>query len=176
MATLILTAVGGALAGPFGAAIGALAGQYADNALIFRQPNRQGPRLTELALQTSSYGTQIPKLFGTMRVAGTVIWSTDLIESSQTSHAKGQPSTTTYSYSASFAVLLSARPILSIGRIWGGRQPAARRGRRFQDADRVPAPFRRRGPGGGPPDRIGGGRADPGARRDRADDADDHGR
>ena len=80
---------------------------------------RAGRRgLTELALQTSSYGTQIPALFGTMRVAGTVIWSTDLIESSQTSHAKGQPSVTTYSYSASFAVLLSARPILSIGRIW----------------------------------------------------------
>ncbi|WP_174286387.1 phage tail protein [Sphingomonas bacterium] len=118
MATLLLTAVGGAIAGPFGAAIGALAGQYADNALIFRQPSRQGPRLTELALQTSSYGTQIPKLFGTMRVAGTVIWSTDLIESSATSHAKGQPSVTTYSYSASFAVLLSARPILSVGRIW----------------------------------------------------------
>ena len=118
MATLILTAVGGAIAGPFGAAIGALAGQYADNALIFRQPARQGPRLTELAVQTSSYGTQIPQLFGTMRVAGTVIWSTDLIESSQTSHAKGQPSVTSYSYAASFAVLLSARPILSVGRIW----------------------------------------------------------
>ncbi len=118
MATLVLTAVGGALAGPFGAAIGALAGQYADQALIGRPAARQGPRLTELALQTSSYGTQIPKLFGTMRVAGTVIWSTDLIESSAISHAKGQPSVTTYSYAASFAVLLSARPILSVGRIW----------------------------------------------------------
>lgn len=31
---------------------------------------------------------------------------------------KGQPSTTAYSYSVSFAVALSARPILRVGRIW----------------------------------------------------------
>ena len=54
-----------------------------------------------------------------MRVAGTVIWSTDLIEARTTSGgSKGQPSTATYSYSASFAVLLSARAIQSVGRIW----------------------------------------------------------
>jgi hypothetical protein len=75
--------------------------------------------LTELAVQTSSYGTQIPKLFGTIRVAGTVIWSTDLIETrSKTGGSKGQPSTATYSYSASFAVLLSARAIRDVRRIW----------------------------------------------------------
>ncbi len=54
-----------------------------------------------------------------MRVAGSVIWSTDLQETKHKSSAgKGQPKTTSYSYSASFAVALSARPILSIGRIW----------------------------------------------------------
>ncbi|MBS0478512.1 MAG: phage tail protein, partial [Proteobacteria bacterium] len=42
----------------------------------------------------------------------------DLIESRSTSHRKGQPSTTTYSYSASFAVLLSGRPVQGAGRIW----------------------------------------------------------
>ena len=31
---------------------------------------------------------------------------------------KGQPGTTTYSYSASFAVALSSRPIVAVGRIW----------------------------------------------------------
>ena len=54
-----------------------------------------------------------------MRVAGTVIWSTELKESSETSGGgKGKPKTTTYSYSASFAVALSSRPIESVGRIW----------------------------------------------------------
>ncbi len=118
MATLVLTVVGTAVGGPIGGAIGALVGQAIDHA-VFRPKRRQGPRLTELAVQTSSYGSQIPLLFGTMRVAGTVIWATDLIESRSTAKGgKGQPNTTTYSYAASFAVLLSARPILGVGRIW----------------------------------------------------------
>ncbi len=118
MATLVLTAVGTAVGGPIGGAIGALIGRSVD-ARIFRPATRDGPRLTELAVQTSSYGTQIPKLFGTIRVAGTVIWATDLIETRTTSGgSKGQPSTAIYSYSASFAVLLSARAILSVRRIW----------------------------------------------------------
>ncbi|URW75458.1 phage tail protein [Sphingomonas donggukensis] len=118
MATVILTAVGTVVAGPIGGAIGAIAGQAIDNA-IFKPPTREGPRLTELALQSSSYGAPIPKLFGTMRVAGTVIWSTDLIEHVTTSGGgKSRPATRTYSYAASFAVALSGRPIASIGRIW----------------------------------------------------------
>ncbi len=118
MATLVLTAVGSAVGGPIGGAIGALIGQSVDHAL-FGPKRREGPRLVELAVQTSSYGAQIPKLFGTMRVAGTVIWATDLIESRSSSRSgKGQPSGTTYSYAASFAVLLSARAIRGVGRIW----------------------------------------------------------
>ncbi|MFA5990258.1 MAG: phage tail protein [Sphingomonas sp.] len=119
MASLILTAVGSAIAGPIGGAIGAIAGQAVDQRFLFKPKGRQGPRLTELAVQTSSYGAPIPKLFGTLRVAGTVIWSTDLIESrTKNGGAKGQPSVTTYSYSASFAVLLSARKIRGVRRIW----------------------------------------------------------
>lgn len=119
MATLVLTAVGGAIGGPAGAALGALLGQQVDRALLGGGRGRQGPRLTELAVQTSSYGTQIPKVFGTMRVAGCVIWSTDLIETRSRSRAgKGQPTTTSYSYAASFAVALSARAITGVGRIW----------------------------------------------------------
>jgi hypothetical protein len=110
MATLILTAVGTAIGGPIGGAIGALVGQRIDGEL-FKPKGREGPRLSDLKLQTSSYDTQIPRVFGTMRVAGCVIWSTDLIESRATSHHKGQPSVTTYSYSASFAVLLSGRAV-----------------------------------------------------------------
>lgn len=119
MATLVLTTVGGIIGGPVGAAIGGILGQAVDRDVIFKPKDRQGPRLSELSVQTSSYGWAIPKLFGTMRVAGSVIWSTDLIESSATRHgSKGQPDTTTYSYSVSFAVLLSARAIRGVKRIW----------------------------------------------------------
>ena len=118
MATVVLTAVGTALGGPIGGAIGALIGQRIDHEL-FGPKGRDGPRLTELAVQTSSYGSAIPWLFGRMRVAGTVIWSTDLIETrGRSGGSKGQPSATQYSYAASFAVLLSGRPIRGIGRIW----------------------------------------------------------
>ncbi|MFL6845647.1 MAG: phage tail protein [Allosphingosinicella sp.] len=118
MATLILTAAGTAIGGPIGGALGAALGQQIDSRLFAPKP-RQGPRLGELAVQTSSYGSQIPKLFGTMRVAGTVIWATDLKEErSRSGGGKGQPRTVNYSYSASFAVALSGRPILAVRRIW----------------------------------------------------------
>jgi hypothetical protein len=117
MATLVLTTLGTALGGPLGGAIGALAGQALD-AQIFKPKARNGPRLSDLSVQTSRYGTAIPQLFGTMRVAGTVIWATDLRESSATSGGKGRPSVTSFSYSASLAIALSSRPIIGIGRIW----------------------------------------------------------
>jgi hypothetical protein len=117
MATMVLTTLGKAVAGPVGAALGGLAGRAIDGAVFGTRP-RQGPRLTELQVQLSSYGTQIPKLFGTMRVAGTVIWATDLRESATTTGGKATGRTTRYSYSASFAVALSGRPIRGIGRIW----------------------------------------------------------
>lgn len=112
MATLVLTALGTAVGG----AIGGVLGNLVDRRVL--GGTREGPRLTELAVQTSSYGTAIPQLFGTMRVAGTVIWATDLKETRGGGGGKGQPATATYSYSASFAVLLSARAIRRVGRIW----------------------------------------------------------
>lgn len=119
MATVVLTVVGSAVGGPIGAAIGSILGQAVDREVLFRPKGRQGPRLEALSVQTSTYGAPIPKLFGTMRVAGQVVWATDLKESRDTQGGgKGQPSTTTYSYSASFAVLLSARSIRAVRRIW----------------------------------------------------------
>ena len=119
MATVVLSAVGTVIGGPIGGAIGALIGNAIDHAVLFKPKGREGPRLNELQVQTSSYGTQVPQLFGTMRVAGTVIWATDLRASkSKSGGGKGRPSVTSYSYSASFAVALSARKIRSIGRIW----------------------------------------------------------
>lgn len=118
MATLVLTVVGGIVGGPVGAAIGATLGQQVD-AAVFRPKGREGPRLADLKVQASTYGQQIPQLFGTMRVAGSVIWATDLIERrSRRGGGKGRPSVTEYSYSVSLAVALSSRAIRGIGRIW----------------------------------------------------------
>lgn len=119
MATFVLTAVGTALGGPLGGALGGLLGQQVDQNILFKPKGVEGPRLQELAVQTSSYGSQIPRIYGSMRVAGTVIWATDLKETKESSGgSKGRPSSTAYSYSACFAVALSSRNIQSIGRIW----------------------------------------------------------
>ncbi|MFD2431291.1 hypothetical protein ACFSUK_30995 [Sphingobium scionense] len=119
MATMVLTAVGTALGGPIGGAIGGLIGNVLDREVLFKAKGREGARLSDLQLQTSSYGTQMPRLFGRMRVAGTVIWATDLREiRTKSGGGKGQGSSTSYSYSASFAVALSARGVRSIGRVW----------------------------------------------------------
>ncbi|HEY0596700.1 phage tail protein, partial [Sphingopyxis sp.] len=118
MATLVLTVVGGLVGGPAGAAIGAAIGQQVD-AAIFKPKGREGPRLADLKVQASTYGQQIPQLFGTMRVAGSVIWATDLIERrNKRGGGKGRPSVTEYSYAVSLAVALSSRRVRAIRRIW----------------------------------------------------------
>jgi Putative phage tail protein len=119
MATVILSAVGTYFGGPIGSAVGAAIGQQIDRAIIGGGKAREGPRIKELDIQTSSYGTQVPAIFGVMRVAGTVIWSTDLIETrTKNGGGKNRPATLNYSYSASFAVALSSRPVARVGRIW----------------------------------------------------------
>ena len=118
MATLLLTTVGTLVGGPVGGMIGSLIGQSVD-ARLFAPKGRQGPRLDDLRVQTSSYGAAIPRLYGRMRVSGTVIWSTELIEHRhKQSQGKGRGSVTSYAYSVSLAVALSSRPLLSVGRIW----------------------------------------------------------
>ena len=118
MATLVLGAIGTLIGGPIGGSIGTLIGRSLVTK-IFGGGAREGPRLSELRLTTSSYGAPIPRQFGRMRVAGQIIWATDLIEQREKQGGgKGGPSVSSYTYSASFAVALSSRPLLSVGRIW----------------------------------------------------------
>jgi len=87
MARLAL-AVGGGLiglaipgAGALGFAIGSTVGGALGGFLFPpEQEDVQGPRLKDLQIQTSTYGQPIPILYGTMRVAGNVIWDGGAIE------------------------------------------------------------------------------------------------
>ncbi len=118
MATIIFTAVGTLIGGPIGGAIGSLIGQQVDQAIFAPDP-AYGPRLKEVDVQTSSYGRSIPAVFGKMRVSGSVIWATDLIERTKKSGGgKGKPKIVSYDYSVNFAVALSSRTALRIERIW----------------------------------------------------------
>ena len=124
MATIVLGTVGRALGGPLGGIVGSLVGGIADRAIFGSGPARDGPRLGDLSVQSAAYGQPLPRLYGSVRIAGNVIWSSGIRESAQRSGGgKRGPSTTSYSYSASFAVALSARPVVGIGRIWADGKP-----------------------------------------------------
>ncbi|MFG1350278.1 glycoside hydrolase/phage tail family protein [Xanthobacter autotrophicus] len=138
MATLLLGAagslVGGALFGPVGAiagrALGALGGSVIDGALFggSRSRNTQGPRLTDLDVMGSTEGTPLPRVYGRARLAGQVVWATQLKEvattATQSTGGKGSsltssaPTTTTYTYYGNFAVAVCEGPVSRIGRIW----------------------------------------------------------
>lgn len=114
MASQLLSSFGQALAGPLGAALGAMAGAGLDQAL-----RRSARALPSLAVQTSAYGDPLPWVFGTARVAGVVIWATDLRRGGGGKGGRGG----TDGWMASFAVALSSRPIAGVGRIWAdGRE------------------------------------------------------
>ena len=118
MATLVFSAVGRALGGRVGAAVGGLVGRQLDG-LLLAPGARDGARLSDLAVTASSYGAAVPRVLGRMRLGGTIIWATDLKESSHRSGGgKGRPVQTSYSYSASFAVALASCPLAGVGRIW----------------------------------------------------------
>ncbi len=122
MATLVLTALGTAVGGPLGGAAGAILGRQVDGSLA-GAGTREGARVRDLAVTTSAYGQPLPRHFGRVRTAGTIIWATDLIEQSETAGGgKGRPSTTGYSYAASLAVALASRPIAALGRVWADGQ------------------------------------------------------
>ena len=125
MATLVFSTIGRAIAGPVGALVGTVAGAFVDQQ-IFGAPSRQreGPRLSDLSVQSSAYGLILPRLYGRCRVAGNIIWSTGLREQRHEETTRvggkggGSVSSVTYSYSASFAVALSGRPVLGVERVW----------------------------------------------------------
>jgi hypothetical protein len=145
MASIVLgtigSAVGGSVGGTVGAAIGSTLGRAIggsiDGALFGSGslPSLEGPRLPDLAVQTSTYGKMIPMIYGTTRIAGNIIWSRPIRETATTTTSttggggKGgggggsvTQTTTTYSYSVSLAIAICAGPIDSVLRVWADAQ------------------------------------------------------
>lgn len=108
-------ALGAALGGAIGGAIDPPKG-----------PKVVGPRLSDLSVQTASYGSAIPRVYGTVGLYGTVIWieNNQLRETEKTETQGGKggggSETTTYSYSVTCAILLCEGPIVGVRRIWAG--------------------------------------------------------
>lgn len=128
MATLLFQAAGAALGsvfGPVGAIIGraagALAGSVVDRALIGGSTER-GPRLSTARIPGADEGTAINRVYGTVRIGGTLIWATRF-EEEVTSERTGGKSTSgprveTFRYFANLAVGLCEGPVACVRRVW----------------------------------------------------------
>ena len=86
-------------------------------------PHTEGPRLNDRAVQVSEEGAPLPEVFGTVRLAGNVIWSSGLeeiaTEDEQGGGSGGGGATmTSYSYRTDAAIALCAGEIAGIRRIW----------------------------------------------------------
>jgi hypothetical protein len=133
--TLLGTTLSGAA---IGSQIGALVGSYVDQSLL--APSGQGrtlsgPRLPNLQVTASTEGAPIPRVYGSFRLGGQVIWATDIEEVATTTtqpggrgkgrsrgSASARPAQVEYTYFANIAVALAEGPISGIGRVWADGQ------------------------------------------------------
>lgn len=126
--TITGAAVGFAVGGPTGAVYGAQIGYAAGTALDPpKGPTVEGPRLNDLAVQTSTYGQFIPRTYGTIGLHGNVFWLEnnkikEVVKKKKSGGKGGGSSSTvkTYTYFATFAVGLCEGPIAGVRRIWVG--------------------------------------------------------
>lgn len=120
----IIGAITGAiLGGPTGAIYGAQIGMTIGGLLDPpKGPSQHGPSPDQLRLTTSTYGANIPRVYGTCPVAGNVVWleGDKYRVKKKKSGGKGGGSVTTYTIFATFAVALCAGPIAGIRRLWIG--------------------------------------------------------
>lgn len=118
--------VGGPTGALYGAQIGMMAGGYLDPP---KGPVMKGPRLSDLTVQTSTYGAPLPRIYGQVATFGNIFWLENNkikeVVRKTNQGGKGGGSTTTiknYEYYATFAVGLAdttkTGPIAGIKRIW----------------------------------------------------------
>jgi len=141
MADIVLPVVGAVagfvIGGPSGAVLGANLGMMASRTFFPKNqhvqlPSQEGPRLADLRAQTSTYGNVVPRVFGTMRIAGNVIWATDIkeVRTEKTSSASGgggkggggsvtsSQTSVTYEYFITMAIAICEGEINEVIRVW----------------------------------------------------------
>lgn len=140
MASIILSAAGtaaGAATGlPYAAAIGGklgrMIGGVVDQSALGRGSKvrrSQSARLSELVVQTSTYGKMIPIIYGTVRIAGNIIWALPIREVATTSTSsssagggkgggKVTQTSTNYSYYVTLAIAICEGEVSNLQRIW----------------------------------------------------------
>jgi hypothetical protein len=113
LAISVLGAVAGKAIG-IGASLGWAIGSFVSNWLFAKGSKVEGPRLTDLTVQSAAEGAPIPIIYGSMRVAGQMIWTSG-IQETKTKTKKGgkgmggKSTTVTYSYKSNFAIAFCER-------------------------------------------------------------------
>lgn len=125
MSQLIVSAAGAAVGFAIGGPTGAMWGWMAGNAVgmaFAPDQNISGPRLEDLTVSSSAYGSPIPYLQGTMRMSGQLIWASEKREIATTTEQGGKGgggvSQTTYTYEVDLHFLLTEVEIYDVTRIW----------------------------------------------------------
>lgn len=122
---MVGTIVGGALGGPIGAAIGGTFGALLGAELFPNAPIR-GPQITDFRINNSQVGAPVRRLYGSGRIAGTVIWATAIREVERERSEGGMfgiggQKVVEYEYYATFAMALG-QPAdaagIDVRRIW----------------------------------------------------------
>ena len=148
MATLVLSAAGGAAGGALGGsflgigaatlgrAVGAGIGRVIDQKLLGTGSEAvETGRVERFRLNGASEGTSLSQIYGRTRVAGHVIWASRFTEEAITTPtgsgkgvsapSGGSQSSTTYIYRVSVAFALGEGPISHISRIWADGEEIA---------------------------------------------------
>ena len=128
MATLALGVAGAGIGAITGVGVGAgwMVGTTLGRVLFPEDSSAApGPRLSDLKITGASYGAPIPKIYGTMRLAGNIIWASSLRSEAVTSGggggkggASGGSRTTGYAYFTSFAVAIAEGQLARLLKIW----------------------------------------------------------
>ncbi|MBG6289538.1 hypothetical protein I5I61_18960 [Pseudomonas nitroreducens] len=116
------------LGGPAGALQGATWGAALGGVLDPpKGPTVSGPRLNDLSWQQSAYGANIPRIYGTVAISGNVVWLEhnklkEKVKKKKSGGKGGGSSTTTktYTYYATFALMLCQGEVAGVRRIWCG--------------------------------------------------------
>lgn len=131
MAVLAIAGIGAAVGWGIGGtatamAIGWTVGSYVGSYLFPTQlPDVEGPRVTDLSASTSAYGLVRTRIFGTVGLAGNLIWSDELTEirnEDEVSGGKGgggsSQTVVSYTYTVTCAWALCEGPVDAVRRIW----------------------------------------------------------
>jgi len=94
-------------------------GMTMGNIFFGPKPRLEGARM-DVRIGGASQAAPIPIIFGSMRVAGNIIWAPDLVESSDTQGggSLGGPTFTNYSYTADLGVMFCQGEITRFNKIW----------------------------------------------------------